>query len=361
MASQRPRPVITLPRAIAVAALLVLSSGVALHASDDVKPTGSETTNEATSTQRPVEEGQQPGEAAPSASSSVTPSGTAKPKPGASSSKAPARSGNTLPQVPVVTVSGDYPSPATTGVPAGTKLNRLGLNFDGTTYRVTAHNTVLDAVHIPGDLLITANNVRVTRSQIDGMVYNEYARKFYPFTISDSTIGPTSYCHGQPGLGFSDYTATRVLLRGHSDGFRASGPNINIQDSYVHLCTNPGAHSDGIQTYLTGRGLTLNHTTIDQRDANPADVTAPVFIVDSQAEDVVVTNNLIMGGTYSIQVRNVKGTAIVQNNRLVDRSWIYAPVDSDCATISWSGNTIVTIDANYQVVNTVGPLPCKDW
>ena len=49
---------------------------------------------------------------------------------------------------------------------------------------------------------------------------------------------------------------------------------------------------------------------------------------------MIVTRNLVMGGTYSIQVRNVKGTAIVRDNALVDKSWVYGPVDTDCDTSS---------------------------
>lgn len=249
----------------------------------------------------------------------------------------------------------DYPNPATTGVPAGTTLTRLSLNIGGA-YRVTKDNTVLDRVHIPGDLLITALNVTIKRSQIDGGVLDEYAGRHYSFTISDSTVGPASGCLTAPGVGEASFTATRVLIRGHGDGFRASGSNINIQDSYVKLCSNPGDHSDGIQTYITGKNLTLNHTTIDQRGVR--DITAPIFITDKQAENVTVTNNLVMGGTYTVQVKNVKGTAIVRYNRVVDHTWAYGPVEADCSTVQWSDNSLVTIDSNYRITSVVAPLPC---
>jgi hypothetical protein len=241
-------------------------------------------------------------------------------------------------------------------VPAGTKLTTLPLNLDGSVYRVTAPGTVLNRVHIAGDLLITAQHVTIKNSQIDGGVLDEYADKHYSFTIADSTVGPAKGCLTSPGIGEANYTATGVLIRGHGDGFRASGDDINIQHSYVHLCSNPGDHSDGIQTYMTGDGLVLNHTTIDQRDAK--DITAPIFITDPQTRDVTVTNNLIMGGTYSIQVKNVGGTQVVRDNKLVDKSWIYGPVEADCARIDWSGNALVTIDADYRVTSTVRPLPC---
>jgi hypothetical protein len=245
-----------------------------------------------------------------------------------------------------------FPTPACTGVPAGTKLAEQGANL-----RVTTAGAVIDSAHITGDLLITADNVTVRNSQIDGSVINEYGPNHYSFTITDSTVGPESGCLTAPGVGESKFTATRVLIRNHGDGFRASGENINIQDSYVSLCSNPGDHSDGIQSYLTGANLTLNHTTIDQRNAK--DMTAPIFLVDAGLNNVSVTNNLVMGGTYSIQLKNANGKLVVRDNRLVNKSWVYGPVEASCGSIDWAGNTLVTIDGNYQVTSTVGPLPCQ--
>jgi hypothetical protein len=241
-------------------------------------------------------------------------------------------------------------------MPAGTSLTELKLNLDGGTYRVTKSGTVLNRVHIRGDLLITANNVTIRNSKIDGGVLDEYANKHYSFTIADSTVGPARGCLTSPGIGEANFTATGVLIRGHGDGFRDSGDNITIRDSYVHLCSKSGDHSDGIQTYMAGKGLVFDHNTIDQRDAK--DITAPIFLVDDHTVDVTVTNNLVMGGTYSIQLKNAHGTLVVRNNKLLNRSWVYGPVDADCERIDWSGNTLVTMDRDYRVISTVGPLPC---
>ncbi|MGV9777657.1 hypothetical protein [Streptosporangium sp. NPDC003464] len=250
----------------------------------------------------------------------------------------------------------EYPTPACTGVPPGTRLTALALNEDGAAYRVRTPGTVLDGVHIPGDLLIHAADVTVRNSRIDGLVINADGPKTYRFTITDSTIGPAKGCQTLPGIGQDKYTALRVHVRGHGDGFRASGDDVVIRDSYAALCSNPGDHSDGIQTYDTGKGLIFDHNTIDQRGAK--DVTAPIFLVDKQIVDAVITNNLIMGGTYSIQLRNGRGKLIMRGNKLVDKSWVYGPVDSECKAIDWADNSLVTIDQNYRVTSTVGPLSC---
>ncbi|MEV4246802.1 DUF4082 domain-containing protein [Streptosporangium canum] len=249
-----------------------------------------------------------------------------------------------------------HPTPACTGVPAGTQLRRSTLNEDGAAYRVTKPGTVLDGVHIPGDLLIHAENVTVRNSQIDGGVINADGPRTYRFTITDSTIGPAQGCKTLPGIGQDKYTALRVHVRNHGDGFRASGDDVVIRDSYANLCSNPGDHSDGIQTYNTGKGLVFDHNTIDQRHAK--DVTAPIFLVDKQIVDAVVTDNLVMGGTYSIQLKNARGKLVVRDNKLVDDSWIYGPVEADCHAIDWAGNSLVKIDQNYRITSVVGPLEC---
>ncbi|WP_204039210.1 DUF4082 domain-containing protein [Acrocarpospora phusangensis] len=293
--------------------------------------------------------------ATPTPTVTATVTATPKPSPTPTPTPSPKPSLTLAPEQPNPQpgTCADHPTPACTGVPAGTKLTKLGNGF----YQVKTAGTVLDGVHIQGDLLITANNVTIKNSQIDGGVVGEQDNKFYSFTITDSTVGPASGCITDPGIGDATYTATRVHVRGHSDGFRASGDKIVIKDSYVKLCSSPGDHSDGIQSYVTGKGLVFDHNTVDQRDARH--ITAPIFLTDPRQVDITLTNNLIMGGTFSIQVKNAKGALIVRNNKLVDRSWVYGPVEADCSLIDWQNNSLVTIDENYKVTRTVGPLDCQ--
>ncbi|GIH22356.1 hypothetical protein Aph01nite_06660 [Acrocarpospora phusangensis] len=250
----------------------------------------------------------------------------------------------------------NHPTPACTGVPPGTKLRKLKLNEDGEAYRVRKRGTVLDGVHIPGVLLIHAEDVVVRNSRIDGYVSNLDGEKSFRFSISDSTVGPAKGCITMPAVGYERYTALRLHVRGNSDGFRASGDDIEIRDSYIYLCSNPDDHSDGVQAYDSGKGLIFDHNTVDQRFAK--DITAPIFLTDGRQRDITLTNNLIMGGTFSIQVREAGGKMVVTGNRLVDKSWVYGPVDSECPRIDWQDNTLVTIDEDYTITGTVGPLEC---
>ena len=250
-----------------------------------------------------------------------------------------------------------YPKPSCTGVPAGTRLTSLPLNYDGTIYRVTGDNQVLDSVHIAGNVLVTGHNTTIKNSQIDGHILNEYSGVTYPMTITDSTIGPASGCGG-PVIAPAEYTAIRVHVRNASDGFRDSGNNILVQDSYVHLCSSsPEDHSDGFQGYLGGTNVKIYHNTIDQRDVPPEAQTAPIFIAN-ESKDADIQNNLLAGGSATIRVHNGGGSYIVTGNRIVDNSWVYGPVSSSCDVITWSDNWLVDIDDDYNITSMVAPQPC---
>ncbi|MGR6912906.1 hypothetical protein ACU635_01465 [[Actinomadura] parvosata] len=250
----------------------------------------------------------------------------------------------------------DHPTPACTGAPRGLQLQEVQLNTENVAFRVRSSGTVLDGVHIPGHLLVHADDVTIRNSVIDGDVINADGPRSFRFTITDSTVGTPGKCETMPAIGYDKYKATRVLVQGHGDGFRFSGDDVEIRDSYVKLCSRPGDHSDGIQAYNGGKGLLFHHNTVDQRGVK--DITAPIFLVDGKSRDVTVTDNLVMGGTYSIQVRNASGKQIVRGNKLVDGSWVYGPVDSECAKTEWAGNELVTIDESYRVTSIVGPLEC---
>lgn len=247
-----------------------------------------------------------------------------------------------------------YPTPSTTGVPAGITLTPVS------SVTLTTPGQVLDSKLVSGDVIVNANNVVIKNSEIHGRVINQNGESF---TVQDSTLGPTSGCSSIEEVGYDNYIALRVRLRNVGDGFRVSGSNIRIQDSFVMLCSNPGDHSDGIQGYYGGLNVTVTHNTIDQRNAT--DVTSPIFFAD-YSKSATITNNLLMGGGYTLRVHDDYnpdiGPWVVTGNRLVNNSWFAGAVNTtntNCATTTWSDNRIVTIDANYNITSTVGTVDCS--
>lgn len=257
-----------------------------------------------------------------------------------------------------------YPMPSCTGVPGGTSLTTIN-----GTYQAKTTGEVINAKRITGDLVILANNVTITNSEIDGTIYNDNGSLHGSFTVTDTTIGPASGCIGQPAINDSNYTARRVLSRNHDDGFRIGPPgNVAVYDSYVQNCyllpsqaPPDGSHSDGVQAVCAGTAcanVTVVHNTFD---GTKVPTTNMLNLTDTSLSNVKATDNLLAGGAYIIDSWWHSGaTWTFTNNRLVNKTWAYGAVTAEdsCSHQTWSGNTLVTIDANYNITSTVGPQPC---
>jgi hypothetical protein len=280
-----------------------------------------------------------------------TPSPTpAEPSPSPTKPPAPTPSQSETSTAPPPPPSkGDFPNPGNTGVPAGTTFRTTV----GTT-TVTTDGQVIDGWHITGSLIVKADNVRVTNTQVDDSVLNSGGS----FTITDSTVGPAN-C-GTPtwmpmAIGSENYTAVRVEIRGHEDGFRASGAGVVIRDSYYKACAPTGdKHADGIQDYPAATGLVVDHNTFDQTGA--IGYTAPIFVHSTGTVGARITNNLTKGGVYSVLLQPSGGEWVVTGNRVVQGSYAYGAYEAEgrCGNVAtWSDNDVVTVDGSYAVTGTV--------
>jgi hypothetical protein len=224
-----------------------------------------------------------------------------------------------------------------------------------------------DRLHVTGTLYINAPNVRVTNSWIEGTTGGEEAlvNNSTGLQVSYTTIGSTG-CNPQPGVGEHDYTADHVRITGMGDGFRVSGNNVVIQDSYVQTCDDPNNHDDAVQAYCPGS--VCNNITIDHNYLSVAGVrnyTAPLFggvgASNGQISNGTFTRNLLNGGVYTVYLQWDRGpNLVISGNRLVNGSWTYASSSTEgtCAHITWSDNAAVTIGGNNQVASTIGALAC---
>jgi hypothetical protein len=251
-----------------------------------------------------------------------------------------------------------YPKPACTGLPSGTTFTRV---VEGD-YFATTPGEVIDRWHIKGSLIVAAEDVVITGSQIDDSVMNDDTPGEHRFTITDTTVGP-EVC-GTPNdrpnaIGAAHYTATRVEIRGHEDGFRAAGPDVTVRDSYYRACVFPGDHGDGIQDYPAAQDLVFEHNTVDS-SGFASGINAPIFIFSDATVGARIVNNLALGGAYGVFVKPANGTWVVAGNRVVDGTWAFGPYHADvyCDRVEWSDNTVVTVDSDYNVTSTVRTEPC---
>lgn len=281
---------------------------------------------------------------------------------------------------PTPTAGGDcalpaYPKVSCVGMPA----NVVFANTVTGEYHVTTPGMVIDRWHVTGALLVEADNVTITRSKIEGGVFNQFgsgaAINAHPYTITDSTLGPDTGCSRIAGLQSGNYTATRVYIHHTDHGVDAGEPgNVLVQDSFMEMCAvSPppqpdGSHVDGIQTYCPDAActdITLRHNTmVDSSHFG----TFVINIKDPNVGMFSAYDNLLYGGDNYVIVTQWRTGADwpIHGNRVVDGTWgTAAPASAEdtCAHQDWQGNTIVNVSdgstgTGWDTVSTVAPLAC---
>jgi hypothetical protein len=252
----------------------------------------------------------------------------------------------------IVELGRTFPSEKTTGVPAGTTLQR----YTGPC-TIQTPNTVIDAKLVDCSLRILAHGVQITRSQINGSVYADANAGNGSFTITDSWINMGNW--EGTGIGDANFTATRVHVTGGSRSVNCY-LNCTVQDSYVHgqfTDTNGRAHESGIRM---GSGSVLRGNTIGCTAPDVApDAGCSAALTGYGDFDIVQKNtidgNLILAGSggycsyggstsgkpYSAGVNNIKFTNNVWQKGESGQCGFWGPItsfDSNAPGNVWSNN-----------------------
>lgn len=210
-----------------------------------------------------------------------------------------------------------YPDATNTGVPAGTALTVVN---GGMTIRTAG--AVVDGMDIRGCVVVAAAHVTIRRSKVT--CSNAWAIRSYRddytaggLLIEDVTVS----CADSPGTGIASYgfVARRVDVSRCENGF-AIDNDVTVEDSYVHgLFIGSGGHTDGMQ-FAGGAHVTIRHNTI----LNPNDGgTSAIIMSETRMSDVLVQNNLMAGGAYTVYCPRDSSTNVrVLGNRF---SKLYKP------------------------------------
>lgn len=213
--------------------------------------------------------------------------------------------------VPVVTsgIPEGFPTAATTGVPAGTKLT------PSTDLAIWEAGAVLDGLDIQGCLSVNAPNVVVRNSRIscDDPTLRAVSLTGAPgFVMEDSEI--VSDGSAEVAIGWSGYTLRRVDIHGAQDGPRL-GSDVTIVDSYIHdLVRDPDVHTDAMQS-TSGTNILVRHNTLDPRQQGSEDYLNSAVQLGTETgsqklADALFEGNFFNGGAYSV---NVSCTANVED------------------------------------------------
>lgn len=261
---------------------------------------------------------------------------------------------------PPAPLPSSWPSASTTGAGSAEGFATWGGSCTLSTPNQVVENTIFNC-----SVAIRAPGVTIRRSVVrsSGELGIDVDIESGPATIEDVTIEPASGCNATgAALGYGNYHATRVKVVNFSTAFLFLDNDTIVRDSYAKLCDQVG--DDWSSSGLEGEGspdatadlpYIFDHNTIDQRcgnwapyvggaahpgSGNPADQACDALgaVVWYEAgSGLQVTDNLLRGGDYTIEIRSGSGHTVAGN--VVERaSYARGPVLYCTGVANWSNN-----------------------
>jgi hypothetical protein len=266
--------------------------------------------------------------------------------------------------------TGAFPNPASTGVPAGWAPKQT----TSSDLTVTTDGAIVEDIRFTNgaSIVVKADDVTIRRVDLQGgIISNQFgdapAGCGHNLLVEDTTferIPGTFKPDDYPVLGEGSYTARRIEVDGRGEGPRLSdcGP-VTLEDSFIRIHgADPGTaacdqvHSDGVQAFAGVGATARNNTIIMQTPCG----TSPWFVVNPSVNtgQYHIDGLLVGGGGFSFRQQV---SASVTGLRIVDKSWVYGPLDEmDCSVISPWDAKVVTIDSSYQVTGIVRDQQCRN-
>lgn len=199
---------------------------------------------------------------------------------------------------------GGFPDASSTGVQSGVNLRPSG------SIHVTQDGTVIDGRHVSGTITVSADNVTIRNTLIQG------GGDRYPIRLTDGATNTLiEYVEvdnqGSTGIGIfigssaSHTTVRYVDIHSAEDGIRIQGDNTTIEYSFVHdLARQSGGHHDSIQIRsgdnITIRGNNLQAYVASIDDPMNAAIQIGSLVGDDRISNLLVINNLMNGGNFTI-------------------------------------------------------------
>jgi hypothetical protein len=254
----------------------------------------------------------------------------------------------TVARTPVLHPAGGYPNATNTGTTGSlTLVDPFPLIFN----RIETPGILLEDLDFRGSVFFDEEAVGATMRNC--RVLNHSPLNFTCVAIHALATGVTiEDCEldGGPfdtgaGVGMQDgCTVRRTNIHSVENGISSGADNITIADNFIHDLTVTGAtpHYDGIQSSGGHSNWVIRHNTI-----RVPGQTAAVFIAndDGATDQVLIEDNLLEGGTYTIYVDDQFSASditnvTVRNNRLGVHTFGYYFIREDPPgpTITFTGN-----------------------
>jgi hypothetical protein len=206
------------------------------------------------------------------------------------------------PSAPAARTSRGWPGPDNTGVPAGTRLSPVvgQLTF-------STPGQVVDAKDVTGCITVTASNVTLSRFRVRGCAREPVISVGYGLSgirIEDCEIDGGNLNPDASAVGYDGYTMRRCDVHNTGSGLHMTN-DVTVEDSWVHdLQEGDDSHNDSVITN-GGAGLVVRHNTLENSHTQTS-VVALYGDLDAVV-DVVVQDNLLVGGGYTVYGGSVPG------------------------------------------------------
>ncbi len=246
----------------------------------------------------------------PVTSPTPTPTPTPSPTPTPTPSPAPE---------PAAPEFSGFPDASNTGVPEGVELQSSG------SINVTQDGAVIDAMHVRGEITVSANNVTIRNTLIQS---NTPA---YPIKVTSGVTGTLIErveVDNMNGTGIGIYfaggsgTVRYADIHSAEDGVRVEADDVTVEYSYIHdLARHEGGHHDSIQIRrgddITLRGNNLQIYVASTDDPMNAALQIGSLIGTNQISNLRVVDNLMNGGNFTINGggRGEVDSAVYSGNR----------------------------------------------
>jgi len=190
--------------------------------------------------------------------------------------------------------SGDFPDAASTGPSGDLQVHNGDLT-------ITSAGTVVENKDIRGCVVVKAAGVVLRNSRVAGDCFylvNTYQVPGDWLRVEAVELVCTD---GGTAIGEERFIALRLDISGCENGFDINGQAL-IQDSYIHGMLQEGTasdpHSDGAQLVPGATDVTFRHNHFDMTLMATSSIISPSGT--NATRDVLVENNLLMGGGYSL-------------------------------------------------------------
>lgn len=291
--------------------------------------------------------------ATPTPTPSATPTPSSTPTPTATPSSTPSSTPTATPTTPPA--AGVFPTRDSAGLPDGWVPKKTVTG----SYRITTAGAVIEDLQVTnGTIIVDAPNVTLRRVKgLGTRVLNDPGTVCRNgLIIEDSEFlanGPTSD-RTPEAIGAGGFTFRNSVIDGMPEGLRAGaidlgcGPVV-VDHSYVRVVSPDSCtdwHGDGLQGY-GGNKVTVRTSTIYMTVRNGCYGTSPFFYPARQGNTAVDIDGLLVGGTSGYPYRDgMPGP--VKNLYVADKSWVYGPVDVNCAAKTAWQASVATVDAAGQ-------------